>query len=254
MAKLPAQIAAIHTAVEDARKVVDGLKGRVDLSRKTQRAREKDLEDNQVKRQKFEGQLYQVKTNKEYSAVLAEIEEVKQQKSKIEEEILTLMERQERLAGEIKDAEGGLKAAEAEGATAEKQLRERLATVEAELGGVKGERASVARGRPANVRADYDRLLRARAGLAIVPAVQPNLCAPRRRPLRPRRPQALRAQHARRACESCGRCLYWQACCRAAPPPQREGARARRPARRPHPASPSTPTGRAAAIPVLGAG
>src|SRR4030095_10911712 len=112
-------------------------------TRKETRAREKALEDNQVKRQKFEGQLYQVKTNKEYSAVLAEIEEDKQQKSKIEEEILQLVEGQERLAGEIRDAEGGLKAAESEGAVAEKQLRERLAAAGAELGAGQGARASV---------------------------------------------------------------------------------------------------------------
>ncbi len=210
-AKLPKEIEAVRTRTAEAKKTVDAAKAGLDTARKETRAREKDLEDNQVKRQKFEGQLYQVKTNKEYSAVLAEIEEVKQQKSKIEEEILTLMERQERLAGEIKDAEGGLKAAESEGATTEKQLRERLAAVETELGGVKGERASVARGLPANVLADYDRLLRARAGLAIVPVIKPNLCGACRMTVTPQRLQELRAQNALLACESCGRYLYWQA-------------------------------------------
>jgi predicted nucleic acid-binding Zn-ribbon protein len=210
-AKLPKEIEALRARIAEAKKTVDTAKAGLDATRKETRAREKDLEDNQVKRQKFEGQLYQVKTNKEYSAVLAEIEEVKQQKSKIEEEILTLMERQERLAGEIKDAEGGLKAAESEGAVAEKQLRERLAAVEAELGGVKGERASVARGLPANVLTDYDRLLRARSGLAIVPVLKPNLCGACRMTVTPQRLQELRAQNALLACESCGRYLYWQA-------------------------------------------
>jgi predicted nucleic acid-binding Zn-ribbon protein len=210
-AKLPKEIEALRARSAEAKKTVDTAKAGLDATRKETRAREKDLEDNQVKRQKFEGQLYQVKTNKEYSAVLAEIEEVKQQKSKIEEEILTLMERQERLAGEIKDAEGGLKAAESEGAVAEKQLRERLAAVEAELGGVKGERASVARGLPANVLTDYDRLLRARSGLAIVPVLRPNLCGACRMTVTPQRLQELRAQNALLACESCGRYLYWQA-------------------------------------------
>lgn len=209
-AKLPREIDAVRARTAEAKKTVDAGKAGLDTTRKETRAKEKDLEDNQVKRQKFEGQLYQVKTNKEYSAVLAEIEEVKQQKSKIEEEILTLMERQERLAGEIKDAEGRLKAAEAEGATAEKALRERLAAVEAELGGVKGARASVAQALPPNVLADYDRLLRARAGLAIVPVLKPNLCGACRMTVTPQRLQELRAQNALLACESCGRYIYWQ--------------------------------------------
>jgi uncharacterized protein len=209
-AKLPKEIEAICARTAEAKKTVDAGKANLDAARKETRAKEKDLEDNQVKRQKFEGQLYQVKTNKEYSAVLSEIEEVKQQKSKIEEEILTLMERQDRLAGEIKDAQGRLKTAETEGATTEKRLRERLAAVEAELGGVKGERASVARGLAANVLADYDRLLRARGGVAIVPVLKPNLCGACRMTVTPQRLQELRAQNALLACESCGRYLYWQ--------------------------------------------
>lgn len=209
-AKLPRDIEAVRARTAEAKKQVDAAKASLDTARKETRAKEKDLEDNQVKRQKFEGQLYQVKTNKEYSAVLSEIEEVKQQKSRIEEEILTLMERQERLAGEIKDAEARLKAAETEGATAEKSLRERLAAVEAELGGVKGERAGATRGLPANLLADYDRLLRARAGLAIVPVLKPNLCGACRMTVTPQRLQELRAQNALLACESCGRYLYWQ--------------------------------------------
>jgi predicted nucleic acid-binding Zn-ribbon protein len=208
--KLPRDIEAVRARTAEAKKQVDAAKASLDTARKETRAKEKDLEDNQVKRQKFEGQLYQVKTNKEYSAVLTEIEEVKQQKSRIEEEILTLMERQERLAGEIKDAEGRLKTAEAEGATAEKSLRERLAAVEAELGGVKGERSGASRGLPANLLADYDRLLRARAGLAIVPVLKPNLCGACRMTVTPQRLQELRAQNALLACESCGRYIYWQ--------------------------------------------
>lgn len=208
--KLPKDIEAVRTRTAEAKKLVEGAKTSLDATRKDTRAKEKDLEDNQVKRQKFEGQLYQVKTNKEYSAVLSEIEEVKQQKSRIEEEILTLMERQERLAGEIKDAESRLKAAESEGATAEKSLRERLAAVEAELGGLKGERTVASRGLPANVLGDYDRLLRARAGLAIVPVLRPNLCGACRMTVTPQRLQELRAQNALLACESCGRYLYWQ--------------------------------------------
>ncbi len=118
---------------------MDGLKARVDVSRKSQRAREKDLEDNRVKQQKYEGQLYQVKTNKEYSAVLVEIGEVKQEKSRIEEDILGLMESQERIAAELKDVEGDWKGRESEGKSEEATLVERLRGVEAELAVVRSE-------------------------------------------------------------------------------------------------------------------
>jgi uncharacterized protein len=210
LAKLPAQIAAIHAAVEDARKVVDGLRARVDLSRKNQRAREKDLEDNRVKRQKYEGQLYQVKTNKEYSAVLGEIEEVKQEKSRIEEDILGLMEAQERAAVELKDAEADWKQREREGQSEEATLVEKLRGVEAELAVVRAERGDLARHLQPSVLIDYDRILRHR-GLAVAEVTKPNSCGGCRVTITPQRLQELRQQSALIHCESCGRYLYWNA-------------------------------------------
>lgn len=210
VAKIPAQIAAIHAAVDEARKAMDGLKTRVDVSRKGQRAREKDLEDNRVKRQKYEGQLYQVKTNKEYSAVLVEIEEVKQEKSRIEEDILGLMESQERIAAELKDAEADWKQRESEGKSEEATLVERLRGVEAELAVVRSERVDLARQLQPRVLDDYDRILRHR-GLAVAEVTKPNSCGGCRVTITPQRLQELRQQNALIHCESCGRYLYWTA-------------------------------------------
>lgn len=209
-ARLPREIDAVRAAVAEARQAVEDARARLDAARKETRAKEKELDDCQVKRQKYEGQLYQVKTNKEYSAVLAEIEDVKQQKARIEEEILTLMERQERLSGEIREAEGRLQAAEGRGREEEAALRARLAEVEAALAHVRSERAGVARGLPANVLADYERLLRARGGLALAPVLKPNLCSACRMRITPQRLQELKARNALLTCESCGRYLYWE--------------------------------------------
>src|SRR5215831_504268 len=148
-AQLPRDIAAIHAAVDESKKAVDAAKVKLEATRKSQRAKEKDLEDNRVKRQKYEGQLYQVKTNKEYSAVLVEIEEVKQEKSRIEEDILNLMEVGERLASEVKEAEAHLRSRESEGRGQQADLEEKLRGVEADLGGIKTERSELASRLPA---------------------------------------------------------------------------------------------------------
>jgi len=198
-ARLPKEIAAIHAAINAVKQEVDAAKADIDVTRKDQRAKEKDLEVAQAKRSKTEARLYEVKTNKEYSAVLVEIEE----------DILVLMESQERLAGEIKDAETRLKGRETQGKQDEGALQEKLRGVEAELAGVRSERQELARQLPAPVLADYDKLLRARGGLAIVQVVKPNLCGGCRMTVTPQRLQELRAQTALLPCESCGRYLYW---------------------------------------------
>ncbi len=208
LARLPREIAAVHAAVEEARAAVETAKARLDAARKSQRAKEKDLEDNRVKRQKFEGQLYQVKTNKEYSAVLSEIEEVKQEKARIEEEILSFMEQQERAAADVKEAEARFKAREAQGRSEEATLAEKLRGAEADLALVKSERAQVARELPPSVLADYDKILRHR-GVAIVEVTKPNFCGGCHVTMTPQRLQELRQQSALIHCESCGRYLYW---------------------------------------------
>ena len=208
-ARLPKEIAAIHAEIESAKKDVDAGKARLDATKKDQRTREKDLEVVQAKRSKTEGRLYEVKTNKEYSAVLAEIEEIKQEKGRVEEEILVLMESQERLTADIKDAEGRYKTRETQGKQEETALQERLRAVEADLALVRTERAELARQLPAPVLADYDKLLKARGGLALAQVVKPNLCGGCRMTVTPQRLQELRAQSALLPCESCGRYLSW---------------------------------------------
>ena len=208
-ARLPKEIAAIHADVDDAKKQVEQAKARLDAARKDQRAKEKDLEVVQAKRSKNEARLYEVKTNKEYSAVLIEIEDIKQEKAKMEEEVLVLMEAQERLAGDIREAEAHFKRRETEGRSQEATAKERLRVVETELDGVRTERKELAGQLPGPILADHDRILRARGGLALVPVTRPNFCGACRMTITPQRLQELRAQASLIPCESCGRYLYW---------------------------------------------
>jgi predicted nucleic acid-binding Zn-ribbon protein len=208
-ARLPKEIAAIHAAVEGARQQVEQAKGRLDAARKDQRAREKDLEVVQGKLGKNNARLYEVKTNKEYSAVLAESEEIKQEKARMEDEILVLMETQERLAGDIREAEARFKQREAEGRSQEATAQEQLRAVEADLTGARTERRELAGQLPGPILADYDRILRARGGVALVPVAKPNFCGACRVTITPQRLQELRAQASLIPCESCGRYLYW---------------------------------------------
>jgi predicted nucleic acid-binding Zn-ribbon protein len=182
-ARLPRQIEAIQTALAEARKAVETVKGKIDTTKKDLRAREKDLEVANVKRQKLEAKLYEVKTNKEYSAVLLEIEEAKQEKAKTEEDILTLMEMQERLGVLDLDAE--------------------------QLNGQRAERQARAKELPAGLLASYDRISKARGGVAVAAVTAAAVCGGCRVGIRPQAMQELRTATGLMVCESCGRYLYW---------------------------------------------
>lgn len=209
-ARLPRQIEDLHASLAEARKTVETVRGRLDATRKEMRAREKDLDDIAVKRAKSESRLYEVKTNTEYSAVLVEIETIKRQKAQVEEEILALMERQEALQVEIREAEQRLRTREEQARRDETSLREKLALVQQELTGVRGERTSLARDLPQVILGEYERILRARAGLGIAPVGTASVCGGCRMTIRPQAIQELRQHQLLLHCESCGRFLYWK--------------------------------------------
>ena len=209
-ARLPKQINAIHAALAEAKKTVETLRAKADTAKKDLRTREKDLEVITAKRTKAEARLWEVKNNTEYSAVLAEIEAIKQEKAKAEEEILAIMELQERVAVDIRDAEAKLKRSEAEARQDEAVVRKKLAAVEHELAGVRGERESRARELPKALLADYEKILRACGGVAVASVTTSAICGGCRVGIRPQAIQELKAASRLMICESCGRYLYWQ--------------------------------------------
>ena len=208
-ARLPRQIEAIQTALAEARKAVETVKGKIDTTKRDLRAREKDLEVANVKRQKLEAKLYEVKTNKEYSAVLLEIEEAKQEKAKTEEDILTLMEMQERLGVESKEAEQRFKTREEQARQDEAVVRKKLGAVEQELNGQRAERQARAKELPAGLLSSYDRISKARGGVAVAAVTPAAVCGGCRVGIRPQAMQELRTATGLMVCESCGRYLYW---------------------------------------------
>ena len=209
-ARLPKQIEAIQASLAEAKKTVDAFKAKIDQTRKDLRAREKDLEVHAAKRAKEEARLYEVKTNKEYSAVLLEIEEVKQIKAKTEEDILGFMEMQERLAVDVKEAEARLKTREDQAKQDEAVVRAKLAKVENELAIVRAERASRAKELSPGLLASYDRIMKARGGTAVASVGGAAICGGCRMSIRPQALMELRVATGLMTCESCGRYLYWQ--------------------------------------------
>jgi uncharacterized protein len=209
-ARLPKQIEAIHTALTEAKASLDALKQKADATRKDLRGKEKDLEVVTAKRSKAEARLWEVKNNVEYSAVLSEIESIKQEKARGEEEILGLMEIQERLAAETREAETRLRGREEQGRQDEAVVRKKLEVVDSQLATVRAERDTRARELPRPLLTDYAKILKARAGVAVASVNSAAICGGCHVAIRPQAIQELKAARTLMLCESCGRYLYWQ--------------------------------------------
>src|SRR5262249_49322140 len=144
---------------------------------------------------------------------------IKQEKARGEEEILGLMELQERLAVEAREAEGRLKAREEQAQQDEGVVKKKLAAVEAELASLRTDRDSRARQLPRPLLADYEKILKARSGIAVATVNASAVCGGCRMAIRPQAIQELKAAQAPMLCENCGRYLYWQESARRPAPP-----------------------------------
>src|SRR5688500_10313386 len=102
LARLPARQAEMEARLAAERGKLDGLKGSLDASQKSRKREEGALQDLEAKRSKYKGQLMDVKTNKEYTAMLHEIEGVEREIRAREDVILGEMESAESLALELK--------------------------------------------------------------------------------------------------------------------------------------------------------
>ncbi len=207
---IPGRIQVIRDGLQQAKAAVDTIRAKLDVTRKDIRSKEKDLEYQASQRKKLEAKLYEVKTNKEYSAVLAEIEALKVEKGRLEEEALGLMELQERLGREALDGETRLRPQEAEARVQEAAAAEELRALEVDLEGARSERASLAKDVPRDLIAQYGRILKQRGGLAVALVGSNGICSGCRVTLTPQRFNEVRQSSQILLCENCGRFLYYQ--------------------------------------------
>jgi uncharacterized protein len=207
---IPTRIHGIRDGLQQAKASVDAIRTKLDGARKDIRTKEKELEYQAAQRKKLEAKLYEVKTNKEYSAVLAEIESAKVEKDRIEEEILALMELQERLGREVVEADARLRPQEAEAKVQEAAATEELRALEVDVEAARSERETVVRDVPRDLLVQYARLLKGRAGLAVALVGSNGICSGCRVTLTPQRFNEVRQSSQILVCENCGRFLYYQ--------------------------------------------
>jgi len=131
--KLPELLAALERKSEANKAGLESVREALEAAQKSKRDRDRDLEEGAQKVEKLKSRTPDIKTNKEYTALLKEIETVEQENKAIEEDILKLMEKIDAAAAEIKTVEAN-SAGEAAAIDAErKQFEETMAKLEGEL-------------------------------------------------------------------------------------------------------------------------
>ena len=172
-----------------------------------QKEQELELSTKEANVKKLQMQLFQVKTNKEYTAIQHEIEQTKADVSLIEEEILKVMDAIETASQDRQAQSAQAATGQARLQDEEVRLNQELRAIEEQIGRLQGQRNDLLPLINAPMLAVYERVLTSRDGLAMVPLVQESCGGCHM--VQP--PQVVSEVHLNAklvTCESCNRILY----------------------------------------------
>ncbi|MGQ0733279.1 MAG: zinc ribbon domain-containing protein [Acidobacteriota bacterium] len=208
IAEAPAEIAALDARLTAARDAVAAAKQALADNQTARRTFDKDLIAVQQRLSKYREQLMEVKTNPEYHAMQHQIEAAKGEVDKIEEHILVNMMEADEVNARLKKAESTLKADETALAKERAAIDADAADKERVLEQSGEERAALVAQIDRTQREMFDRVLQARQGIAVAPAVNGH-CSVCHVRLRPQVYNTVLRNEAIVQCDHCQRILYF---------------------------------------------
>ena len=95
--KIPNKLATLEKEIKNANISLQEKNDRIKEIKKIYKIKEGDIAENENKINKLNSQTFSVKTNEEYRAILAEVEYLKKENKRIEDEMINLLEEEEKL-------------------------------------------------------------------------------------------------------------------------------------------------------------
>ena len=208
IAGAPAQIAALDAKLTAAKDAQAAAKQAVADNQTARRHFDRDLLAAQQRVSKYKEQLMAVKTNEEYHAMQHQIAAADAEVSRIEELVIINMVEADDVASKLKASEAALKRDEAlivrERTAIESDVAEQKAAIESTSHDRQALLPKISR----NARELFDRVLKARQGIAVAPAIEGH-CSICQMRLRPQVFHTIVRNEEIVQCDSCQRILYF---------------------------------------------
>jgi len=204
----PVRTQALDVRLHTAREVLASGKARLTAAADRRRVEEKEVAGIQTRLAKYKDQLLEVKTNREYAAMLHEIDAAQNDIRTREDRILEIMMESDELTAEIKKHEAELKVAEKEAAAERAALDAEIAGLQAEVDKTTSERQHLVAAIDRGVLGIFETTAKGRKGVAVAEA-RDGLCTICHVRLRPQVFNEVRKNESIIQCDSCRRILYF---------------------------------------------
>jgi hypothetical protein len=208
--EVPARISSLEQQLEEFIRGVEDDEAAIEDLNKQYRVLEGDVQLNLSKIQKSQEKLRSVKTNKEYQSSLKEIDDVKNVNSKLEDEMLELLEKIETAEKAIKERKQHYKEIVDE-SKREKQSIERDAEQREEnLVELESKHVAIAAELNTGLLKIFSQVKAKQGDLVAIVAVQDAVCQGCNMNIPPQVYNELQRCDSLRYCPSCFRIIYWQ--------------------------------------------
>ncbi len=209
--ELAAQPALEKTHQDEFERKKAALKSAEDAlktSQLKQKEKEGELGAKEEKIKKLQSQLYQLKSNKEYSAMDLEIKGLKADDSLLEEDILKLIDEVDAAKARVAREKELLGVEEKKMKAEIDTIRKRGQELQTAAGALEEKRKTYTPNIEPRLLGQYERVLKSREGLALVP-VKNNSCGGCHINLPPQTVAEVMTAEKLIICEDCARILYW---------------------------------------------
>ncbi len=205
---LPDMMENLNREIEDSRAKLAETRERLAEIRASRKNIDIEIKSKEADLQKYQQQMMSIKTNKEYDALVAQIDALKEQISDGETKLLESMELIESLDKEIV-ALDEKQAQIAENNEKQLQiLQEKIDSIGDKVSTKRASREEIINAIPKPTLSTYERVRRGRGGRAVV-AVKKRACSSCFKALTPKKIQEIRRGDKIHTCDYCGCLLYW---------------------------------------------
>ena len=208
MGNLPELVNVLKTEIQEES---DKIKSFTDTTTENQTLivqNEGKIVDYKAQLEKFQEQLYLVTTNREYDALTSEIDYAKKMISDAEEAILNSDELITQMEENIKIAEVNISELKEKLKVAEKNLKETIEATKKEKNQLDKSREASQASIPKKYLTTYNRIRKARKGIAVVP-MQREACSGCHNRIIPQKRVEIQKSNKIIFCDVCGRFIYF---------------------------------------------
>ncbi len=205
--EISGELEALRGEIEKDERIIREEKEKEMSSRVRSKELELEVEDKKNRIDKYQSQLFKIKNNKEYTALIHEIEGLKADIRVTEDRILEFMEEGEGEKSRMEEAEADLERIRARFLQREEEVREELASLESRIEARRREREAKAESVDPDIRERYE-IIFARKPDRAVAAVYHGACTGCNMELTAQVETDLAREEMVCQCENCGRFIY----------------------------------------------